>query len=170
LTDENAAHKMLKIDNSTANPELPPPTINLNPVEAIGRSIDDIKGTWFYQSMTQLSNVSSLELCVPLATGADPHYPFLARMSGETVEGHSGSFRHLLAKLVEELHGQVLSLLMPYMGEGGFKGRYTMRPGVNFIKILLKPFLYESVLWSSSLVTVRLCNFLALEYQRKRRS
>ena len=73
--------------------------------------------------------MSSLELCVPLATGADPHYPFLVRMSGETVEGHSGSFRHLLAKLVEELHGQILSVLMPYMGEGSFKGRFTMRPG-----------------------------------------
>ena len=30
---------------------------------------------------------------------------------------------------MEELHGPVLSLLMPYMGEGDFKGRYILRPG-----------------------------------------
>jgi hypothetical protein len=121
----------------TANPELPAPTILVNPVEAIGRSIDEIKGTWFYQSMVQLSQVSSLELCVPLASGSDPHYPFLVKMSGENVEGHSGSFRHLLAKLVDELHGPVLSLFMPYMGEGSFKGRYILRPGKNIICISL---------------------------------
>ena len=120
-----------KMINSTCtvNPELPPPSIVVNPVESIGRNVEEIKHTWFYQSMIQLAQVSSLDLCSPIAFGSDPHYPFLVKMSGENVEGNTGSFRHLLAKLVEELHGPALSLLMPYMGEGGLKGRYSLRPG-----------------------------------------
>ena len=120
-----------KVINSTctANPELPPPSILVNPVDSIGRNVDDVKQTWFYQSLIQLGQVSTLDLCAPIATGSDPQYPFLVKMSGETVEGNTGSFRHLLAKLVEELHGPVLSILMPYMGEGSFKGRYILRPG-----------------------------------------
>jgi len=43
--------------------------------------------------MVQLSTVPSLDLCVPLATGADPRYPFLVKMAGENVEGQTGSFR-----------------------------------------------------------------------------
>ncbi len=41
------------------------------------------------------------------------------------------------------------------------------KSGVNFINILLEPFLLESVLQSFSLVTVCLCNFLVQEYRRK---
>jgi len=43
----------------------------------------------------------------------------------------------------------------------------THHPGVNFINILLKPFLYKSALRSFFLITVWLCNFLAQEYQLK---
>ncbi len=106
--------------------------------------------------MVQLSSVSSLDLCVPLASGADPRYPFLVKMVGENVEGQTGSFRfsikfvvtvnkdrsnneisfrHLLNKLVDELHGSSLSLLMPYIGEGNFKGRYILRPGILKISL-----------------------------------
>ena len=140
---------MNSTSTSTENVRLPTPTITLDPVEAIGQSEDDIKSTWFYQSMTQLALVSSLELCVPLAVGADPHYPFLVKMSGENVEGHSGSFRHLLAKLVDELHGPLLSLLMPYMGEGTFKGRYMMRPGTLFDGLLPNS---ATLIWSEFLL------------------
>jgi len=37
-------------------------------------------------------------------------------------------------------------------------------PGVNFTKILQSRFLYKNVLQSFSLVSARLCNFVAQEY------
>jgi hypothetical protein len=47
------------------------------------------------------------------------------------------------------------------------KKRTTMLLRVNFINILLEPFLYESVLRLFSLVTGWLCNFLAQKYWHK---
>ena len=85
------------------------------------------KGTWFYQAMLQLADTPSESLCVPMAHGGDPQFSFNVKMRG--VEGTSGSFRQFLNRVTEELHSPALSLLLPYMGAGPFKGRYLLRPG-----------------------------------------
>jgi hypothetical protein len=45
--------------------------------------------------------------------------------------------------------------------------RKQFLPSVNFISILLWPFLYKTVLSSFSLVTIWLCNFLAKNISSK---
>ena len=86
-----------------------------------------LKGTWFYQAMVQLAETPSESLCVPTARGGDPQFSFNVKMRG--VEGTSGSFRHFLNRVTEELHSQALSLFLPYVGAGPFRGRYLLRPG-----------------------------------------
>ena len=77
--------------------------------------------------MLQLADTPSESLCVPMAHGGDPQFSFNVKMRG--VEGWSGSFRHFFNCVTEELHSPALSLLLPYMGAGPFKGRYLLRPG-----------------------------------------
>ncbi len=58
-----------------------------------------------------------------VASGGDPHYPLNIKMAGgEEVHGNSGSFRHFLSAIVEQLHGPTLNLLVPYRGPGNFTG------------------------------------------------
>ena len=42
---------------------------------------------------------------------------------------YSGSFRQFLHRVIEELHGSSLPLVVPYMGNGSFKGMYLLKPG-----------------------------------------
>lgn len=106
-----------------------PPEIIIDPLESIGTKANAIQSTWFYQAMTQLSEVSSISMSVPVASGGDPIFPFKVTMSGEMVQGNSGSFRHFMYKICEELQSPVLSVLTPYMGVGSFKGYSFLSPG-----------------------------------------
>lgn len=54
-------------------------------------------------------------------------------MSGEEVLGNSGSFRHIMSALTDQLHSPLLNLLVPYTGTGGYTGRFYLKPGpTNF--------------------------------------
>lgn len=48
--------------------------------------------TYLCQALKQLSNISSSQLCVPLAAGGDPTYSFNVRFIGEEVHGTSKHF------------------------------------------------------------------------------
>ncbi len=82
--------------------------------------------SWFLfyiQALNQLLEISSTALNVSVASGGDPHYPLNIKMAGgEEVHGNSGSFRHFLSAIVEQLHGPTLNLLVPYRGPGNFTG------------------------------------------------
>ena len=84
------------------------------PITHLSYLSPSLKETWFYQAMLQLTETPSDRLCVPMARGGDPQFSFNVKMRG--VEGTSGSFRHFLNRVTEELHSQVLSLFLPYIG------------------------------------------------------
>jgi hypothetical protein len=78
---------------------------------------------FYIQALNQLLEISSTALNVSVASGGDPHYPLNIKMAGgEEVHGNSGSFRHFLSAIVEQLHGPTLNLLVPYRGPGNFTG------------------------------------------------
>ena len=118
-----------QLDDSALRPaDDPAPEVSLDPLEIVGKgAADELEGTWFYQAMLQLADEPSERLCAPTARGGDPQFSFNVKMRG--VEGTSGSFRHFLNRVTEELHAQALSLLLPYMGAGPFRGRFLLRPG-----------------------------------------
>ena len=111
------------------NDDNPTVTISLNPVENVYKETHDITSTWFYQSYKIVSEISSSNLCIAMPSSDDPQYPLLIKMSGEEVQGNSGSFRQFLNTIIQEIHGSSLPILMPYMGNGPFKGMYQLRPG-----------------------------------------
>ena len=75
------------------------------------------------QALNQLAEVPSTALNVGVASGGDPQFPFNIKMSaGDEVHGNSGSFRHLLSAIVDQLHSPTLNLLVPYRGPGPFTG------------------------------------------------
>lgn len=111
------------------NPEHAPPEIIIDPVEEIGNTNEDVCSSLFCQALNQLSEVQSSSLNVSIASGGDPHYPFNIKMLGDEVHGNSGSFRHFLSAIVEQLHGPTLNLLVPYRGTGSYTGRYFLKPG-----------------------------------------
>lgn len=117
--------------NATAekNDDQPGIIINLNPLENLEKGSDSLASTWFFQSYTVVSESSSSNLCIATPHSDDPQFPFLIKLSGEEVQGNSGSFRQFLARIVEELHSTAVPLLMPYMGNGPYKGMYMIRPG-----------------------------------------
>lgn len=104
-------------------------TITLNPLETIEQSEEDISATWFFQSNKKFTEFSSSHLCTTIPHSDDPQFPLVIKMTGEEVHGNSGSFRHFISRIVDELHGSALPLLMPYMGNGTYKGMYVLRPG-----------------------------------------
>jgi hypothetical protein len=122
-----------QIDESALRPpDQIAPEITLDPLEIIGKGADEVTSTWFYQAMMQLNETPSDLLCVPIAHGGDPQFSFNVKMRG--VEGTSGSFRHFLGRATEELHSQALSLLLPYLGGGQYKGRYVLKPGAMSVR------------------------------------
>ena len=50
-------------------------------------------------------------------------------MALKLIFNYSGSFRQFLHRVIEELHGSSLPLVVPYMGNGSFKGMYLIKPG-----------------------------------------
>ena len=128
----NLLRKFLNASNQR-NPDHAPPEINLDPVEEIGNTHHDVCSTLFSQALNQLSEIQSAQMNVPVAFGGDPQYPFNIKMQGEEVMGNSGSFRHFMTAMVEQLQSPILNLLVPYKGTGSFAGRYFLKPGpMNF--------------------------------------
>ena len=111
------------------NPEHAPPEISLDPVEEIGNTNHDVCFTLFSQALNQLSEIQSSQMNVTVAFGGDPQYPFNIKMQGEEVLGNSGSFRHFMSSMVEQLQSSTINLLVPYKGTGSFTGRYFLKPG-----------------------------------------
>lgn len=103
------------------------PEVSLNPITSIGSSNECLSATWFFQAWQQLRDVLSSQLCVAMAQGSDPEFPFKVKFVGEEVHGSSGSFRQFFSHVTDEIHGTVLSLTIPYLGLGPFKGRYQLR-------------------------------------------
>ncbi len=115
--------------NATAekNEEQPGVTISLNPIDHIegGQSV---ASTWFFQSYQVMSEASSSLFCTQIPHSDDPLFPITIKMVGEEVQGNSGSFRHFINTVIEELQGTSLPMLMPYMGNGPYKGMYQLQP------------------------------------------
>ena len=53
----------------------------------------DPERTVTVMAQEQLSRTPSAELCVKMAAGGDPVFPFNVKLTGESVQGTSGSFR-----------------------------------------------------------------------------
>ena len=111
------------------NPDHAPPEISVDPVEEIGNTNHDVCLSLFSQALNQLSEIQSNELNVSIAFGGDPQFPFNIKMMGDEVHGNSGSFRHFLSTIVDQLHSPTLNLLVPYRGTGAFTGRHFLKPG-----------------------------------------
>ncbi|XP_030847057.1 probable E3 ubiquitin-protein ligase HECTD4 [Strongylocentrotus purpuratus] len=112
------------------NVETAAPEVSLDPLQVIGTSTKD-KSPTFCQAASALANVYSSQLCVKIASGGDPTYAFNVKLVGEEVHGTSGSFRHFLGEVTQELHGDRLRLLMPCLSGGAmdkYRGRYILRP------------------------------------------
>ncbi len=79
----------------------------------------------------QMESIDPVQLRVRLASGGDPTFPLTIRLSGEHVAGTSGSFREFLARMVKDVQGPALSLLMecPSAGVGQNKGMFILRSG-----------------------------------------
>lgn len=111
------------------NDDQPGITIILDPLENIDRGGDNLSSTWFFQSYKVVSQVPSSSLCSSSPQCDDPQFPLVIKLTGEEVQGNSGSFRQFLAKIVDELQSTSVPILMPYMGNGSYKGMYMLRPG-----------------------------------------
>ena len=111
------------------NDDQPNVTVNLNPIENIEKVSDDIESTWFFQSYKVVSETPSNNFCIAMPSSDDPQYPMMVKMTGEEVQGNSGSFRQFMNTVLQEIHSASLPLLMPYMGNGPFKAMYMLRPG-----------------------------------------
>ncbi|XP_041456057.1 probable E3 ubiquitin-protein ligase HECTD4 isoform X4 [Lytechinus variegatus] len=106
------------------------PEVSLDPLQVIGTSTKD-KSPTFCQAASALANVYSSQLCVKIASGGDPTYAFNVKLVGEEVHGTSGSFRHFLGEVTQELHSDRLRLLMPCLSgcaQDKYRGRYILRP------------------------------------------
>ena len=95
----------------------------------IGARNHAVTASLFCTALTQLAGVRSSQLCVAPAAGGDPQYPFNVKMLGDEVLGNSGSFRHFLSSVSEQLQTPTLSLLVPFTGPGHHTGRYFLKPG-----------------------------------------
>jgi len=77
---------------------------------------------------------------------------------------YDGGLLSLIPLPLETLYSEI------YFSHGSKHKKTTFhyhQSGVNFINILLSPFVFENNLQSFSLITVWLCNFLSKEYCRK---
>ncbi len=111
-----------------SDPDTSPVIVTFNPMDTLDRK-EELACTWFFQTFNELKYHSSASLCTALPSSDDPKFPLQVKMTGEEVQGNSGSFRHFLIKVVNELHSNAVPLLMPYMGNGTLKGLYLLRPG-----------------------------------------
>eukprot|EP00092_Neocalanus_flemingeri_P030552 GFUD01033172.1.p1 GENE.GFUD01033172.1~~GFUD01033172.1.p1 ORF type:complete len:4225 (-),score=861.78 GFUD01033172.1:307-12981(-) len=127
-TKSNLLTKYLNASHQR-NPDHAPPEISVDPVEEIGNTNHDVCLSLFSQALNQLSEIQSNELNVSIAFGGDPQFPFNIKMVGDEVHGNSGSFRHFLSAIVDQLHSPTLNLLVPYRGTGSFTGRHFLKPG-----------------------------------------
>lgn len=120
-----------KILNATAerNDDQACITITVNPIDNLIKGSASLSSTWFFQSYQILSEIPSSHLCCQIPHSDDPQFPLSIKMVGEEVQGNSGSFREFLAKVIEEVQGSTLPILMPYMGNGQFKGMFQLQPG-----------------------------------------
>ena len=161
-----SAWKLARLDeliNATVEKmeDQPAVIITLNPLTTIDRGNETMASSWFYQAFQVLSDINSSQLCTALPHSDDPQFPLVIKLSGEEVQGNStfqsndsfdfvdsnsffyyflgGSFRQFLSRIVDELHGASLPLLIPYIGNGPYKGMYLVRPGP--LSILEKQFL-----------------------------
>jgi len=126
--------KLIMLDdiiNATVekNDDQPGVTVHLNPLDTVEKGNESLSSSWFFQAYESLSEVNSSHFCTPLPHSDDPHFPLEIKLSGEEVQGNSGSFRQFLHRVIEELHGSSLPLVVPYMGNGSFKGMYLLKPG-----------------------------------------
>ena len=111
------------------NPEHAPPEITVDPVEEIGNTHDDVCLSLFSQALNQVAEYQSSALNVSLASGGDPQFPIIVKMSGDEVHGNSGSFRHFMSAMVSQIHSSTLGLFVPYQGQGQHEGKFFLRPG-----------------------------------------
>jgi E3 ubiquitin-protein ligase HECTD4 len=103
------------------------PEIMLDPLETIGQKTQTGQ---LVKAAAQLDVVDSSQLRVRIASGGDPLFPLTIRLSGETVQGNSGSFREFLLRMSRDMLSPTLPLLMecPSAAHGRNRGRYILNP------------------------------------------
>eukprot|EP00045_Choanoeca_perplexa_P018473 m.292787 g.292787 ORF g.292787 m.292787 type:complete len:4258 (-) comp17829_c0_seq1:6294-19067(-) len=116
------------------------PEVNLDPLETLSASDDDetedfeTVGTTvpqFYQAARQVEQIDPVDMRVKIASGGDPNFPLIIKLSGERVAGNSGSFREFMQRMATELQSDMLPLLMrsPAAAMGRNAGCWIIRPG-----------------------------------------
>ncbi len=107
------------------------PEISLNPLETVGVGVRPLECSQFVQVMHQVDAIDPALMRVKLARGGDPTFPLNVRLSGESVQGTSGSFREFVIRMVHELVSPTIGLLQecPSVAVGRFNGRYLLKPG-----------------------------------------
>eukprot|EP00041_Stephanoeca_diplocostata_P039548 m.1635171 g.1635171 ORF g.1635171 m.1635171 type:complete len:4171 (-) comp25420_c1_seq1:3546-16058(-) len=106
------------IDDSAQRTDPTCPEIVLDPLETIQKRTPQLSETQYVQSMHQFESLDPALLRVKMASGGDPVFPMHVRFVGAAVAGASGSFREYLSRMVVELHGNVVPLLMPCPSAG----------------------------------------------------
>ena len=107
-----------------------PPEIIFDPMEFIHQADREFNNTVTMLAKKQLARCPSQELCVRLASGGDPVFSFNVKLTGETVQGTSGSFRYFMWLVAQELQTASFPVLIecPSASANENKGRFLLRP------------------------------------------
>ena len=107
-----------------------PPEIIFDPLTFVHQPDRSPDNTVTLLAKQQLARTPSQELCVKIASGGDPIFPFNVKLTGEVVQGTSGSFRYFMWLVAQELQSSVLPVLVecPSASAGENKGRYLLSP------------------------------------------
>ena len=107
-----------------------PPEIIFDPLTFVHQTERALENTITMLAKQQLSRTPSSEMCVKLAAGGDPIFPFNVKLTGENVAGTSGSFRYFMWLVAQELQSSSLPVLIecPSASAGENKGKYLLAP------------------------------------------
>ena len=107
-----------------------PPEIIFDPLTFVYQTDRHQDTTITMLARQQLSRTPSSEMCVKLAAGGDPVFPFNVKLTGETVQGTSGSFRYFMWLVAQELQSASLPVLVecPSASAGENKAKFLLSP------------------------------------------
>ena len=107
-----------------------PPEIIFDPLTFVYQTDRHQDTTITMLAKHQLSRTPSSELCVKLASGGDPVFPFNVKLTGEAVQGTSGSFRYFMWLVAQELQSPSLPVLVecPSASAGENKAKFLLSP------------------------------------------
>ena len=107
-----------------------PPEIIFDPLNFVHQAERDADKTITVLAKEQLSRTPSSEFCVKIATGGDPIFPFNVKLTGEVVQGTSGSFRYFIWLVAQELLSSSLPVLIecPSASAGENKNKFLLAP------------------------------------------